>query len=51
MRVAQSNPKLVHVTQSTQQEYFQPSVTGQEEFHPGSAGQNLPSTSIFVILF
>ena len=49
VRLVQTKSMPVHTvtSHSTPQDYFQPGVTGQEVLHPGSAGQNLPSTSLF----
>ena len=44
---AQTKPIPVYISHSAQQEFFQPGTTGQETVHPGSAGQNLPSTTLF----
>ena len=49
MRPVQTKSMPVHTvtSHSTPQDYFQPGITGQEVLHPGSAGQTLPSTSLF----
>ena len=47
MQGAQYNPIPVHVTQAPHNKYVPPVPPGQEVMHPGSAGQNLPSTSPF----